>query len=155
MIRKQIILFSVIIFISQISLYAQTWVTSAFGLDLERTVITIQQYEAFLNDYENIYPYAVIQFDYSIPFGFGQNFTNTIRPTRGSIPRFSGYFFVIAISSAQSTALQRMLDETGVSPTLTYGNEITGYMSIEFYPYIQTNTIWCRKSRLQRICYVV
>ena len=138
--NRKLILACLVLFAFPLSLFAQTWVTSAMGMDLECIVITSQQYQEILNNYKALYPYANIQYTSANPFGFGQNYTNSIRPSKGSIPKFQGYFYVFQVTKTQSPVIQNLLDEAAATPSLTYGNERTGYMSIEFYPFISKYT---------------
>jgi hypothetical protein len=108
--------------------YSQTWTerNDELKCDYEYTVITKEQYQRLLSQYEVSNDYCLIQFNDILEM------ENSNRIISGTKPRLRGYYYLLAKMKPLTQYSKDNLVLLNVSNGLVYGNSNTGAMSLVF-----------------------
>jgi len=108
------------------SLYSQTWqVASDIDVIYEYTVITKQQFDRLLRQYEAQYAYVLLNYFDVLEMGEAEVIS-------GQIPALNGYYYMLGKIIPQTQEQSNALSLSGAGSFLVYGNTETGEMIINF-----------------------
>ena len=125
--KKFFFTFVILIYCS-VAVYSQTWteVRQIWGgktFHREITVLTMQQEERLLRQYEEDYSYANLTYIDVLEMGAMP------RVVSGTRPNFTGYYFLL---------IKEETPAAGIFIIMAYGHPNTGRMEIRFSPYRDT-----------------
>ena len=110
-------IFLILFFFSSITAFSQTWVeVDKNGNRREATVITLEQFQRLLNQYEETRSYCRLEYIDSLELG------SAFRVSSGNRPSFSGYYFILI----------KQTSSDGDYNVLVYGHPSTGRMELHF-----------------------